>query len=79
MATKLKTIDIHQDYILFQLVSIARNSITTLCSYMQEKTPYGIEYEKAYEAYTKLMSKFDVFTDALQETVECRTKQEEEK
>ena len=74
---ELKTINIHQDYPLYQMVRVAKASLNTLVSYMQDRTPYGNEYEKAYNEYEKLLKQFEIFEDVLQDTVELRCKKED--
>lgn len=73
MKKKLKTINIHQDYVLSCMVHTTRSAIQNLNSYMQAMTPYGDEYIKAFNEYKKILKAFDKYEDALQDTVEKRT------
>lgn len=74
----LKRIDIHKDYLLWNLASNTRNSVMTLCTYMQNVTPYGDEYISAYKQYKKLMKEFDKFEDMLAKCVEITPKKDED-
>ena len=66
MAKKqLKKLDIKKDYIMWSLMSNAYGAIGVICSYMQDKTPYGEEYLKAFKAYKKVLKELDKFEDAL--------------
>ena len=67
-----KQIDSKKDYILSQMAFVAHGALTNLCSYMQERTPYGDVYEKAFEQYKKLMKEFKKFEEALADTVDLR-------
>lgn len=69
---ELKTIDIHADYVLHTMVSVARQAIGVLCSYMQNNTEYNDAYQAAFKQYKKTMNEFDKFVSTLQETVETR-------
>lgn len=75
METKeLKKIDIHQDYVLFQLFSLLRQQLGVVCSYMQKTTPYGEEYKKAFEKHKEISEALKELEDLLQDCVEARKK-----
>ena len=63
--TELKKLSIQKDYILWSLLSNADNAVGVICSYMQENTPYGDEYVKAYNAYKKVQKELKNFESAL--------------
>ena len=62
---ELRKVSIHKDYLLWNLICNAKASIQVICTYMQEKVPYGNEYLKAYDAYNKALREFEKFEDAL--------------
>ena len=72
----LKKIDIHLDYVLFQMVSNLRSQISTICSYMQSTTPYGEEYLRAFAKCSDLLEVVSEYEDALQACLEARNKEE---
>ena len=63
--TELKKLSIQKDYIMWSLISNAHGAIGVICSYMQDKTPYGEEYLKAFKAYKKVRKELDKLEDAL--------------
>lgn len=82
MATKkeLKKVSIKKDYVLYCLLSNAGDALGVICSYMQENTPYGDEYIKAFNAYKKALKAIAKFEDALaacSELENYKKKQEE--
>ena len=74
----LKRIDIHKDYLLWNLANNTKNSVMTLCIYMQNVTPYGDKYMAAYNQYKKLMRELGKFEDLLAKCVEITPKKDEE-
>ena len=60
------------DYVLASLAFTAHCAVGNLCSYMQQNTPYGTEYQEAFEAYKELMLAMEAFEDKLARTVELR-------
>lgn len=70
----LKRIDIHADYVMFQLMVNARQALGVLSSYMQNTTPYGDAYKKCLETYHEIYASFEGLEDALQECIEARSK-----
>ena len=74
---KLKTIDPHKDYVMSSMTFNAYSSIRILIDYMQERTPYGEAYVKAFGQGEKVLKELEKFVDLLEDTVELRCKEEE--
>ena len=73
MAKKeLKTIDPHKDYVLSSMTHNAHNSVHLLIAYMQDRTPYGDAYCKAFDQGKKVLKELEKFVDLLEDTVELR-------
>ena len=72
----MKKIDIHADYVMYQMAWNAKNGLHLLCAYMQAITPYGEEEKAAFEAYEKLQAAYDEFEDKLQECLEAKARKE---
>lgn len=69
---KLKKVSYYDDYLLGSLLFNATVALGNVCTYMQNTTPYGGEYERAFNIYQDLRAKLDEFEDALQSCVEAR-------
>lgn len=67
-----KRLHANQDYILFNLVSALNLQLHTVISYMQNNTPYGPEYEAAFEKYKKINTELGEFEALLADTVAVR-------
>lgn len=50
----MKEINIHDDYVLWLIYHQLTSQLGVICSYMQETTPYGDEYEKAFAKIKEL-------------------------
>lgn len=74
---KLKKIDPLKDYVMSSMVFNTHNSIHILIAYMQERTPYGEAYIKAFNQGKKVLKELEKFVDLLEDTVELRCKEEE--
>lgn len=72
----MKSINIHQDYILYTMISQLKSQLHIICSYMQQNTPYGDEYKAAFEEFKNLSSEIEKYESLLQECVEARIKGE---
>ena len=70
----MKTINIHEDYLMYLLVQEAKGQLHTLVSYMQETTPYGTAYQAAFDKYEKIREELAEFEDLLQDCVEVKSK-----
>ena len=68
----MKTIDIHKDYVLYNMMTLLKSQLHTICSYMQERTPYGEEYIAAFEQYKKVNTEIDKLESLLSECVDKR-------
>lgn len=73
---KLKKVSYYDDYLMRSLLFNATVALGNVCTYMQNATPYGGEYERAFSIYQGLRAKLDEFEDALQSCVEARKAQE---
>jgi len=62
---QLEKINVHSDFVLWGMVSIARHAISNICSFMQEFTEYGDEYMAAYNQHTKLTKELDKYEHLL--------------
>ena len=67
-----KEIDIHQDYVLYNLMGIVGRTVHTVIAYMQKTTPYGDKYIKAFEKGKEVEALLEEFESALQECVEAK-------
>ena len=67
-----KTVDAVADFLMFELVGMANNSIYALTTYMQETTPYGEEYRLAFEKLKEVSEKMKEAEEALQGCVELK-------
>ena len=67
---KNKTFNIHLDYTMFNLLSMLKTQLHTICAYMQEHTPYGDEYLAAFKQYKKVDSEIAKLESALQVALE---------
>lgn len=71
---KQKTIDIHKDYTMYNLMSLLGSALHALVSYMQETTPYGEEYLAVMSEYEKVNTELKKLESALQDCVEVKQK-----
>ena len=62
---ELKTIDIHKDYLLWNLIGSTKTAAGITCNRMQERTPYGPEYEAAFSQYKKIIREIQKWEDLL--------------
>jgi hypothetical protein len=67
-----KRIDIHKDYLMNALNSNVGNSLHLLITHMQDTTPYGDEYIKAFEQYKKVREELKILEYYLAECVEIK-------
>ena len=77
MEQELKKINIHKDYVLFQLMVLLKEQLGVVCSYMQKVTPYSKEYDAAYAKYLSLRFELDKFESLLEECLELAEKEKE--
>jgi len=68
-----KRVDIHKDYVMFQLVSNLKSALNIVCTYMQETTPYGEEYQKAMKIWEELSKMIKVYEGLLQDCIMVKT------
>ena len=72
-----KTINIHQDYILFQLRCVAFNVLHTMMCQVQKHTKYCQEYEDCYKYYTsKLLPALNQFKRLCRKCQDAQEKKE---
>ena len=69
-----KTIDIHKDYTMYNLMSLVVSGLHALISYMQETTPFGEEYIAAMRGYDKVNTELKNLEGLLQDCVEVKQK-----
>ena len=72
MRKELKKIDIHSDYVLWQMMCQLRTQLHTITAYVQAITPYCEAYNLFYLYQETLQEKFDILENSLQETIEAR-------
>lgn len=72
----LKKIDYQADMLMGTLFFTAQCALNNVCTYMQNTTPYGEEYERAFQLFNSLSSELEVIADALQSCVEARKAKE---
>ena len=77
--TELKKIDIHADYLMFELNSNLHHALHILITYMQNTTPYGIAYQSAFSKQKQIFKKLQELEHLLQQCVEEKTTKEGEK
>ena len=70
----LKTVDPQKDHVLSTLCYNAHTAVSILCDYMQDRTPYGDEYMRAYNQYKKVIKELQKLDDALSDTADLRWK-----
>lgn len=63
-------IDIHKDYVMYQLNTNLHHALTLIIAYMQDTTPYGKEYQDAYRYSNLLLNHLETFEEKLQACVE---------
>lgn len=73
---KLKKVTYKDDYLMGSLLFNAVVALGNICTYMQNTTPYGDEYERAFDLYQELRGKLDEFEDALCSCIEARKAKE---
>ena len=74
--TQFKKVTYKDDYLLGSLLFNATIALGNVCTYMQNTTPYGEKYQRAFDIYQELRAKLDEFEDALQSCVEARKAKE---
>ena len=70
----LKELDIHKDYTLWALLQNFKSELHIICSYMQNTTPYGTEYENAFQKSNEIYKSIEELESLLQDCVEVRGK-----
>ena len=70
----MKQINIHQDYTLWLIMNQLDAQLSIVCAYMQNTTPYGDEYEKAFDKISKVRKELAELENDRQECVEARGK-----
>lgn len=73
---KLKKVTYKDDYLMGSLLFNATVALSNVCSYMQNTTPYGDEYERAFNIYQEARAKIDELEDALCSCIEARKAKE---
>lgn len=68
--SEFKKIDVHKDMHMFDLACNVTTALHMLVSYMQNSTPYGDEYKKAYELYEEVFSLLQQLKSACADCVE---------
>lgn len=79
MKKQRKTIDVKKDALMSNLCFNASNALHLICEYMQQSTPYGEVYEKAYKKYKIVQGHFEGLREALAECVDLAYAKKEEK
>ena len=62
---KLEEINIHTDGVLWHMFHLAKDAVGSLCTWMQDNTEYGPEYEAAFKQHNKLRKELDKYNDLL--------------
>lgn len=63
-------IDIHKDYVMWQLMRNLYSTLHLVVSYMQDTTTYGKEYQDAFRYAELLDNSLATFEEKLQACVE---------
>lgn len=69
---ELKSVSAHDDYVLFTICGASKRAFDATVSYMQDRTPYGPEYEAAFQKAQEIEQAIKEYEALLQECVEAR-------
>lgn len=62
---ELEEINLHTDGVLWHMFHLAKDAVVSLCTWMQDNTEYGPEYEAAFKQHNKLRKELDKYNNLL--------------